>query len=433
VGTAVTLLVFVVGGIAIHRKVDVRLVLAASAAVLWAAAGRAGHLLGEVAREMANPRTVVPICSAMGFAWVLKLTGCDQHLVHLLLKPVRRARVLAVPGGLLAGFLVNSAIVSQSSCAAVLGPVLIPLLRAAGLSAVGAGSVLLLGCSVGGELLNPGAAEPGKLAELTGLSGGEVVRRLMPFNFTAALVVCAVFCWLTRRWEAGSVADRGAEEAGGEAFRIHLLKAAVPLLPLAILMFAPNFVHLDAAYTKPVDLNGPASILAAMLIGVTAAVLTAPKTASQMPAAFFEGAGFAYTHVISLIVLATVFMESVKANNVIESITGRLAGRPGAALLSAMLIPLGMAAVCGSGIAPAIATMKALLPSAEVLHLDAARLGGLISVSAQLGRTMSPVAAVAIMSATLSGTSQVELVKRTAPALLTGWAVLVLLALTGVL
>ena len=28
-----------------------------------------------------TPATVVPICSAMGFAFVLRLTECDQHLV----------------------------------------------------------------------------------------------------------------------------------------------------------------------------------------------------------------------------------------------------------------------------------------------------------------------------------------------------------------
>ena len=134
-------------------------------------------MLVKLAAEMANPGTVVPICSAMGFAFVLRMTECDQHLVRLLLRPLRTVRVLLIPGGILAGYLINTTIVSQTGTAAVLGPLLIPLLRAAGLGAETAGAILLLGSSMGGELFNPGAVEMRKLAELTGLSGGQVIAR----------------------------------------------------------------------------------------------------------------------------------------------------------------------------------------------------------------------------------------------------------------
>ena len=50
-----------------------------------------------------NEKFVVPICCAMGFAYVLRHTGCDQHLVQLLVKPVRRVRILLLPGTVLIG------------------------------------------------------------------------------------------------------------------------------------------------------------------------------------------------------------------------------------------------------------------------------------------------------------------------------------------
>ena len=90
-------------------------------------------MLVKMVAEMANPATVVPIGSAMGFAFVLRMTGCDQHLVELLLVPIRRVRPLLVPGGIAAGYLINTTIVSQAGTASVLGPILIPLLRAGGL------------------------------------------------------------------------------------------------------------------------------------------------------------------------------------------------------------------------------------------------------------------------------------------------------------
>ncbi|WP_460200604.1 hypothetical protein [Scytonema sp. NUACC21] len=57
---------------------------------------------------------------------------------------------------------------SQSSTAAIVGTVLLPLLQAVGIEPVIAGSLLLLGSSMGGELFNPGAVEMVKLAELEG-------------------------------------------------------------------------------------------------------------------------------------------------------------------------------------------------------------------------------------------------------------------------
>ncbi len=88
-------------------------------------------MLAKMVAEMANPATVVPIGSAVGFAFVLRTTGCDRHLVELLLVPIRRVRPLLVPGGIAAGYLINTTIVSQAGTASVLGPILLPLLRPA--------------------------------------------------------------------------------------------------------------------------------------------------------------------------------------------------------------------------------------------------------------------------------------------------------------
>src|SRR5256885_7420001 len=79
----------------------------------------------------ADEKFVIPICTAMGFAYVLRHTGCDQHLVQLLAKPVRLMRRVLVPGTVLIGFFVNVPIISQTSTAVTIGPVLVPLLCAA--------------------------------------------------------------------------------------------------------------------------------------------------------------------------------------------------------------------------------------------------------------------------------------------------------------
>src|SRR5918998_1438960 len=114
------------------------------------------------------------------------------------------------------GYLVNTVIVSQTGAAAVLGPVLVPLILAAGMSPVTAGSVLLLGCSMGGELNNPGAVEIVTLSALTGLEPHRVVARVFPWNLWAcapALLAAWCLAMLHERGRPDALADE-APSAG---------------------------------------------------------------------------------------------------------------------------------------------------------------------------------------------------------------------------
>jgi DcuC family C4-dicarboxylate transporter len=72
--------------------------------------------------------------------------------------------------------------------------------------------------------------------------------------------------------------------------------------------------------------------------------------------------------------------------------------------------------------------MNVLVPLAAKMNLDAIGLGALIAVAAQLGRTMSPVAAVVVMCATLSGQPPLNLVKYVTIPLLAGLVALLVAA-----
>src|SRR5262245_6093488 len=153
------LLVIAAAVYAIVRQVDVRLVLLLAALALGVVAGQPQQIVQKCLGTFVDEQFVVPICTAMGFAYVLRFTTCDQHLVHLLVRPLQRVRWLLIPGAVLVCFFVNVPIVSQTSTAVTVGAVMIPLLLAARISPVTVGAALLLGASIGGELLNPGAPE----------------------------------------------------------------------------------------------------------------------------------------------------------------------------------------------------------------------------------------------------------------------------------
>src|SRR5262249_61153488 len=120
-------------------------------------AGDVPSIVRKFLTTFVDEKFVIPICTAMGFAYVIRQSGCDQHLVHLLLRPLRHVRPLLIPGTVVVGFLVNMPIVSQTSTAVTLGTVVIPLLLAARLSPATVGAALLLGSSIGGQLLNAAA------------------------------------------------------------------------------------------------------------------------------------------------------------------------------------------------------------------------------------------------------------------------------------
>jgi DcuC family C4-dicarboxylate transporter len=457
---AVAVGVLVLGAVALLCRADVRLVLAVSGVALFGAAGKWPAFLTEFTGEMVNPRTVVPICSAWGFARVLKLTECDRQLVLLLLRPMRAARWLLVPGGVTVCFVVNTAVVSQTGTASIVGPLLVPLLLAAGFGRVTAGSVLLLGSSMGGELFNPGAVELATLAPLVGMTPQQAVAKVTPYNLLACGVALAAFWAMAVRWPAsvGEEAARGGmafgsigrlEESQGlharegasaapvgdpvgpaavEGTRVNVVKAIVPLVPLVILFMVPALRR----HGLPVPaMPGHVEIAAAMLVGVVAAAVTAPRCANGLTAAFFEGAGFAYAHVVSFIVVATTFAAGIAATGLIERAASSLAGAPAALTVASAALPWSMATVTGTGIGTGVPLIKILVPLAQRSGTDAVEIGSLVAIFAQFGRTTSPVAPVVILCATFAGVNPLKLLRRVAPALLLGGGVLVGAVLLG--
>ena len=120
------------------------------------------------------------------------------------------------------GFLVNIPIISQTSTAVTLGAVVIPILLAARLPAATVGGALLLGSSIGGELLNPGAPELRTVVEdstraalalgrpLPG-STETLVARLLPLNLVGLAAATVVFWAMNLRYIQSEAPESTAE------------------------------------------------------------------------------------------------------------------------------------------------------------------------------------------------------------------------------
>jgi DcuC family C4-dicarboxylate transporter len=427
---------------AVARRAEVRLTLLLAALALGCLAGQPQVIVRTFLEYFTREQFLVPIGCSLGFVYVLRNTGCDQHLVQLLAAPLRRTRVLLIPGVVAVAAIVNVPVISQTSAAVLAGSVLIPLLRAARISAVTTGAALLLGASIGGELLNPGAPELRTIADATGARTEEIVRHVLPLLLVELAVATLLFWVISLRAEARQAKDATSheDEPAPPGFRVNLLKAAVPLVPL-VLLFLTSLPPPLRAWEVPQDwlvsrnvkwlvdgkdrteemLRGAYDsrlIGAAMLIGTAIAALTDIRRAGQTAKAFFEGAGYALTHITSLIVAASCFSEGVKLTGLAKALGGLLEHHPGLLRPAAMTLPLAFAVLCGSGMAATQSLYSLFLPAVKTLGADPLQIGATVSLAAAAGRTMSPVAAVVLMCSSLSGAEPLALVRRVAAPLL---------------
>lgn len=400
--------------VALARGYEVRLVLLIGAFLLAALGQKADQILITFLQGLADPTSVVPICSAMGFAYVIKAFGCDQELVKALFRPLLSARFLAVPGTILIGFVVNITIISQTSTSLAVGTVLIPLLRTLGLRGVIIGSSLVLGASIGGELLNPGAPELVAIANKLGVKPTSLTPEIAKVVFIHLAVAMVLFLVLRRKELRQTQATTVPE-----VISIRWWMALVPVVPIALLfLFGPPFnwftwpsEWLLAKGERP-ELYSPRLIGVAMLIGCLAACIAVPRQAGTVAKHFFDGAGYGYIHIISLIVIAKCFSEGIKHAG-IASFIGHLAELmpvlllPMAALLTAFL-----AFLSGSGIGATQGLFPLLADVAVQNQIDPVLVGVLCCLGAAAGRTASLVAAVTLMCSQLTESKPVELSRR---------------------
>ena len=465
---AVTAVVLVAATRLVVKGWDVRLVLLAAALLIGLANGDVAPVVRTFLATFANEKFVVPICTAMGFAYVLRHTGCDRHLVLLLVRPLRRVRWLLVPGVITVGFLVNIPVISQTSTAVCIGPVVVPLMRAAGYSMATIGACLLLGVSVGGELLNPGAPELATVRDKTGISQQQqATEYLPPLVFTQLAVSMLLFWLLSGLWERREAANTPAVHAESDPAkvpepedpRVNILKALLPLVPVVLLFASGPPLHIlevpqrwvvpqPPERASAAVAGEPAAIAAeakkqrayssrliglAMLVGVLAVAVVVPSQARGCVKQFFEGAGYGFTNIISLIVIANCFGKAIEGAGLAHLLGELIAEFPRLMQPLAAFVPLGFATVTGSGMASTQSLYGFFHAPAVALGIDPVSVGSMVSVGAAAGRTMSPVAAVTLMCATLTGTNPFTLAKRVAVPLLGGIAVMVVLRMAGVL
>ena len=108
-GALIVLLTFA----AIVKRYETRMVLFISGLAMALMSGKPLAAIDAFAAAMVNNSLVPTICTVMGFAYVMKYTKCDSHLVHLLTGGLTRFRAVLIPAAVLITFTINSTFAGQ--------------------------------------------------------------------------------------------------------------------------------------------------------------------------------------------------------------------------------------------------------------------------------------------------------------------------------
>lgn len=372
--------------------------------------------LDAFAKSMTSAGLIMAICSSMGFAYVMKYTQCDTHLVHLLTKPLGGLKFFLIPVATVITFFINIAIPSAAGCAAAVGATLIPVLKSAGVRPATAGAAILAGTF--GSMMSPGSSHSAMISEMSKLMITEVNLSHAPYTMIAGAIGAVVLTLLALFFKDYGDEHRQAylseqKEAESKFVKVNILFALAPLIPLVILVIGGTSLQ-EVSWLSWTKMGVPQ----AMLIGAIYGILVTRISPVKITEEFFNGMGNSYANVLGIIIAAGVFVAGLKSTGAVDSAIEFLKHSNEFVRWGATIGPFLMGIITGSGDAAAIAFNTAVTPHAVELGYSHVNLGMAAAISGAIGRTASPIAGVTIVCAGLAMVSPVEMIKRTAPGMI---------------
>lgn len=402
------ILIVVITFVLIIKKYESRMVLFVAGVAMCLIGGLPNDIMKAFTKAMTHNSLVPAICTVMGFSYVMKLTGCDQHLVHSISGLLKKGKVILVPLSFLLTWWIGLALPSASGLSAAVGAILIPTLIAAGVHPAMAAATVLAG--TWGTAISPGNAHNPFVADLAGTDMMTVIIYETPASIIASLVCAAVLTAYAVVFKEGANEERriayekemADKMSAGENFNVNYLKALVPVIPLVLLILS----------SKQVGILPEMSVALSMVLGVVIALVITWSNAQKVCVQFFDGMGSAYGNVIGLIICATLFTSGLAAMGLISTLIELMDGSQSLAALSGTFGPFIIALISGSGDAASFAFNGAVTPYAEQFGMTIMGLGSLAQIAGAIGRAVSPVAGAAIICAGLAKVSPMEVSKR---------------------
>ena len=414
--TTIVAIVAVIGVIwGLIKRYETRLVLITGGLVMAFLSFKPMIAFHQFDKSMTNPNLIIAICSAMGFAAVVKLTGCDTHLVSLLTKPLKKLGLFLLPACGLVTAVVAVALPSTAGCSAAVAPTLIPILVRAGFKPAIAAAMIIGGGIATSPFLNPGVSHNAFIAKMAGMDVMQLIAFSAPRTVglgILAIILMTVVCVVYKDYNKNQTEEEMEANlalggtAGNASLPEHpnVLKAIAPLLPVVILVVASIWFK---------DLK--VSVGTAMLLGTIYVFLVTRANPAEISKKFFDGMGEGYAKIMGIIIAAGVFASGLTAAGVVGDLVEFLKHAQSVAKLGGSVGPFLLGLITGSGDAAAFAFNEAVTPHAAEFGMSIPSLGVLAAFAGAFGRQASPLCGGLILVAGIAGVNPMDIVRRTAP------------------
>lgn len=400
--------VIVIGSVALMvKKVDSKVILLIAGLLMALIGGSLQAGFDGFTDGLATTSILEPIITSTGFAAVMKITGCDKHLVYAMLKLLKteKAKMVLLPITMVVTTIINLALNSATATAASMGAVMIPVMIASGYHPAAAAAAILI--STYGSILNPGHSSNAVVAEISGTTTMDVVyNQIDVFVVTFLIQIVVLMILIKIRKEDRYVSENTEAVSTDEVdnFKVNALKAFCVFIPILLLMCGTM-----------VPVLSELSVGHAMIIGCAIAALVTKTGPKQIMKEFWKGAGSGFTGTFSIVVCATVFVTGMTTIGLIDAMTNLFINSPSIAKISASVGPALMAIITGTGTGMAVAFNQAVSANAEAFGMLPINMGGLVTLGSCMARALSPVAGVVILTSGIAGCTPGEAIKKQIP------------------
>ncbi|TNH82375.1 C4-dicarboxylate transporter DcuC [Aeromonas sobria] len=435
----VSTLILVICGYLIAKNYDAKIVLFGAGLLLMFAAVGLGHPLLPAAQssglswldpfvqikqifisQMGNVGLTIMVL--FGFSSYMSHIGANDVTVMLLTRPLSRIRspYLLVPVIFLLGNLLSLVVPSAASLAVLLMATLYPVLKASNMSSLTAGAVIATTATI---MPSPLGADNVLAAQKLGIPLVEyIVSYHAPISLPTLALMAVVHYFWQKAMDKRQQARGGLEEKDESlALPIGLPPAyygLFPVLPLVlVLLFGICFTHISLGLVEITF------VCLLLTIGVELLRKGNIKETSKEFAIFFTGMGTGLAQVVSLIVAASMLVEGLKAIGIIDTLVESVKHIDGVGSIL-MFFFSGTAAligfISGSGLAVFYSFINIIPEITEKVGVNSVSVALPMQLTANLIRSMSPVAAVIIVIASITGSNPIEIIKRTSVPIISG-------------
>ncbi|MFW5433483.1 C4-dicarboxylate transporter DcuC [Paenibacillus apiarius] len=435
----ISLVLLVATGYLIAKNYDAKFVLLAAGIMLMIAAVLLGHpvLKPEDSTGLAllDPFKQIglifvkqlgsvglTIMVLFGFSSYMTHIGANDVAVHMMTKPLGRikSQYILVPIIFLLGNLLSLVVPSASSLAVLLMATLYPVLKNTGMSSLTAGAVIATTATI---MPTPLGADNVVAAEKLGLDLVEYVFSYHAKISIPVLLIMAVahYFWqkyMDKRQQGTLQQDINDEKLNVSKDLPPAYYGLLPILPLILVLVFGLFIT-----NVKLGLIEITFICMALAIIIEIIRKGSFKETSKQLSIFFTGMGNGLAQVVSLIVAASMLVEGLKAIGLIDMLIESVQHVESAGVIL-MFIFAGVAGligfISGSGLAVFYSFINIIPEITEKIGVSSIMVALPMQLTSNLVRSISPVAAVIIVVASIIKVNPIQIVKRTSVPILVG-------------